>query len=620
MLSYVDGFRQRLIQARQLASVKLEKQQKNMKRLYDRRTERRVFESGDQVLVSRLFQSSPFEAKFEGPYVVKRRLSDENYMVATPHRRKSTQLYHVNLLKPYYERPRLSSESSIPSVLCAVSDVKNFPSEEKEGYEPDDCVLRGRLTNTDSLEKLVTTLGHLSSLQSVDLISLLQRFPELFGDVPTRTDWAEHDIDVGNASPIKQRYYRVSPEKRKLMEAEIKYMLENEIAIPSNSDWASPCLLVAKSDGSVRFCTDFRKLNSVTKPDCFPLPRVDDCIDQVGSAKFVTKLDLLRGYWQVPLSQRAQEISSFVIPSGLYSYQVMSFGLRNAPATFQRLMNRVVSGLEGCAVYLDDLVVFSDSWDLHLKRLRAVLGRLSEAKLTVNLAKCSFAQATITYLGKVVGNGEVRPLSAKVQAICEYPAPITKKELMRFLGLVGYYRSFCRNFSSVVAPLTDLLKAKVKFVWSVNCALAFDNVKSLLCSSAVLAAPCFDRSFSLQVDASQVGAGAVLQQGDEEGVVRPVSFFSRKFNSYQLNYSVVEKEALALIWALQHFDVYVSLGQPIVVYTDHNPLTFLNSFHCPNQRLIRWSLFLQAYTLDIRHIRGSENSVADALSRAPLDN
>ncbi len=159
------------------------------------------------------------------------------------------------------------------------------------------------------------------------------------------------------------------------MEAEIQYMLEKEIAIPSSSDWSSPCLLVAKSDGSVRFCTDFRKLNSVTKPDCFPLPRVDDCVDQVGSAKFVTKLDLLRGYWQVPLSQRAQEMSPFVIPSGLYSYRVMSFGLRNAPATFQRLMNRVVSGLEGCAVYLDDLVVFSDSWDSHLKCLYAVLRR-----------------------------------------------------------------------------------------------------------------------------------------------------------------------------------------------------------------------------------------------------
>lgn len=224
------------------------------------------------------------------------------------------------------------------------------------------------------------------------------------------------------------------------MEAEIKYMLENDIAVPSSSDWASPCLLVAKSDGAVRFCTHFRKLNSVTKPDCFPLPRVDDCIDQVGSAKFVTKLDLLRGYWQVPLSERAQEISSFVIPSGLYSYRVMSFGLRNAPATFQRLMNRVVSGLEGCAVYLDDLVVFSDSWDSHLERLGAVLRRLSAAKLTVNLAKCSFAQATITYLGKVVGSGEVRPLSAKVQAICDYPVPTTKKRadaLFRINGLLS---------------------------------------------------------------------------------------------------------------------------------------------------------------------------------------
>ncbi len=167
--------------------------------------------------------------------------------------------------------------------------------------------------------------------------------------------------------------------------------------------------------------------------------------------------------------------------------------------------------------------------------------------MTVNLAKFSFAQATITYLGNVVGNGEVRPLGAKVQAVCDYPVPITKKELMHFLGLVGYYRSFCRNFSSVVAPLTDVLKAKARFVWSANCALAFVNVKSLLCSSTVLSAPCFEIPFSLQVDASQVDAGAVLQQDNEEGMVHPVSFFSRKFNLYQLYYSVVEKEALALI-------------------------------------------------------------------------
>ncbi|KAG1935376.1 gag-pol fusion protein [Pimephales promelas] len=233
-----------------------------MKRLYDRKVERRIFEPGGQVLVSRLLLSSPFEVKFEGPYVVKRKLSDENYEVATPYRRKSTQLL-----------------------------------------------------------KMAFVLGK-ARVRRAELSTLLQSFLELFGDTPSRTDWAEHDIDV---------------------------------------EWASPCLLVRKPDGSVRFCTDCRKVNTVTRPDSFPLPRVEDCVDQVGSAKYVTKLDLLRGYWQVPLTRRAQEISSFVTPSGLYSYKVMSFGLRNAPATFQRLMNRVVSGLDGCAVYLDDLVVFSDS-------------------------------------------------------------------------------------------------------------------------------------------------------------------------------------------------------------------------------------------------------------------
>ncbi|TWW65065.1 Retrovirus-related Pol polyprotein from transposon 17.6 [Takifugu flavidus] len=238
-----------------------------------------------------------------------------------------------------------------------------------------------------------------------------------------------------------------------------------------------------------RPCTDFRKVNGVTKPDVFPLPQMEDCIDQVGSAKYVSKFDLLKGYWQVPLSPRAREISAFVTPSGLYSYAY------------------VVSGLAGCAVYLDDVVVFSDTWEDHLQRVRALLERLVWAQLTVNLAKCEFAKATVTYLGKVVGQGVVRPVDVKVVAIQRFPVPLIKKDLMRFLGLVGYYRSFCRNFSTIVAPLTDLLKAKAKFVWSSEYQLAFDTVKSLLCACPVLAAPQFDKPFILQVDASNVGAG-----------------------------------------------------------------------------------------------------------------
>lgn len=243
-------------------------------------------------------------------------------------------------------------------------------------------------------------------------------------------------------------------------------MVENYIAKPSYSSWVSPCLLVGKSDGSYRFCTDYRKVNNVTKPDSFPLPQMEDCVDSVGSANYVSKFDLLKGYWQVPLTTRAQEIASFITPFGLYSYSVMSFGLRNAPATFQRLMNCVT-----------------------------LFERLVEARLTVSLAKCEFAKAIVTYLGKVVRQGHVRPVRAKVLAIDGFPPPNTKREFMRFLGMVGYYRNFCPNFSSVVAPLTDLLKKNIKFEWSLQCKWAFDNVKLLLSTAPVLVSPCIGQPF-----------------------------------------------------------------------------------------------------------------------------
>ena len=264
------------------------------------------------------------------------------------------------------------------------------------------------------------------------------------------------------------------------------------------------------------------------------------------------------------------------------------------------------------------MVIFSDTWEDHLVRLRALFDRLLWARLTVNLAKCEFAKATVTYLGRVVGQGEVRTIQEKVRAVQEFPVPTTKRELLRFLGMAGYYRSFCPNFASVCAPLTDLLKDDVKYVWSPICQQAFTQVKELLSSAPVLAAPRLDHPFRLQVDASDVGAGAVLLQVDEKGVEKPVCFFSKKFKGYQRHYSVIEKEALALVLALQHFDVYVGSGSKLVVYTDHNPLIFLRSLQNPNQRLMRWALFLQPYHLNIRHIKGRDNQVADALSRAPV--
>uniref|UniRef100_A0A096M9Z4 ribonuclease H n=1 Tax=Poecilia formosa TaxID=48698 RepID=A0A096M9Z4_POEFO len=438
-----------------------------MKNLFDRRAETRSFLPGDQVLALCPVLSSPFQARFAGPYTVLEKVSDQNYLISMPDRRKKSQLCHVNMLKPYYAHDDLfHPQCKGVTPACAANSLaggsKTFsttdsalsPVGNDSGTdELDSALIHGRLKNSETLDKLDTLLAHLPAGRAKQLAGLIGEFPCLFSDTPGRTHLIEHDVDVGDAKPIKQRFYRVNLEKRKHLNAEVDYMLRTGIAEPSMSSWASPCILVPKPDNTLRFCSDFRKLNAVTKPDCSPLPRMDDCVDQVGSANFVSKFDLLKGYWQVPLTQRAREVSAFVTPTGLFSYTVMPFGLRNAPATFQRLMNRVVGDMTGCAVYLDDVVVYSDTWEEHVERIRELFTRLAGARLTINLAKCEFGRATVTYLGRVVGHGEVRPVAAKVQAVEQFPVPATKRELMRFLGLVGYYRCFCRNFSSVVAPL-----------------------------------------------------------------------------------------------------------------------------------------------------------------------
>lgn len=259
------------------------------------------------------------------------------------------------------------------SVNDTVELVQSPVTEEEGEIYPGDCVLQARLKNSEALSSLHFRLSHLTNVQRTDLANLTTEYVTLFSDtdIPSYTGLIEHDIDVGDATPIRQRYYRVSANKKKQLDDEIEYMLKNDIA---ESSWASPSLLVNKPDGSFRFCTD-RKVNAITKPDSFPLPRIEDCVDQVGNARFVSKFDLLKGYWQVPLTARAREISAFIMPSGLFSYKVMSFGLRNAPTTFQRLMNRVISGLSGCAVYLDDVVVFSQTWEEHLTQIRALFDR-----------------------------------------------------------------------------------------------------------------------------------------------------------------------------------------------------------------------------------------------------
>ena len=616
VLKYEATFKDRLFRAGQMAKRNLQESQSKMKVWYDRKAKSRCFEPGDRVLVLFPCRLNTLDRikwlrKLVTQITWSKLLVDVRrhkcvISICSKHEKPKPELVILN--------NRLGLESPTHSKDCVgqvAEKEEDTESEVRLGNDQQPI----KLQNSQMLNDLDTKLSHLPSVQRKELTEVITQYREVFPDVPSKTNLIEHDVDVGDSTTIKQHPYRVSPMKNELLDKEVQYMLQNDIIEESQSNWSSPCILVPKHDGGFRFCTDFRKVNDKTKSDSFPIPRITDCIDQIGNAKFVSTFDMLKGYWQVPLTQRAREISTFVTLNGLYQYKVMPFGMKNAPATFQRMVNKLVRDIDGCEGYIDDVVIFSDNWSDHIHQIKRFFQIMREAKLTINLMKSEFGKATVKFLGHIVGQGQVRPLDAKIHTT-KFPIPTSRKELARFLGMAGYYRNFCLNFSEIAAPLTNLLSKKVKFVWTDDCQLAFDKVKLLLQKSPVLKSPDYEKPFKLIIDSSDVGTGSVFVQEASDGLDHPVSYFSKKFLKYQKNYSVVEKETMGLVLALEHFDVYLgSMPFKIKVYTDHNPLTFLKTMKNKNQRLVRWSLALQEYNLEIQHIPGSENVVADALSR-----
>ena len=545
----------------------------------------------------------PLHAKFMGPYTIEKKVNETNYVINTPDRRKKQWVCHINMLKQYFGR-------DVKPTLV----TQKVSSWEEEKEVTQDLSWPG--SNSEVLGNLDQKLKHLDPVQRKELSDLILSFPSIFKDSPGRTNLLYHDVEVGDNKPIKQYPYRINPTKAKIITDEVDYMLTNKLIKPSFSPWSSPVVLAPKPNKQFRLCLDYRKVNAITKTDSYPLPRVDDCVDRIGNAQFISKFDLLKGYWQVPLTERAKEISAFITHNGLYQCSVMPFGMKNAASTFQRLMNIVCSKVKNCVVYIDDVVIYSNSWEDHLQSIRELFKAIQNANLVINLAKSDFSQAKITYLGFEVGYGKVLPKESNIQAILDFPVPKTRKNIRQFIGLAGYYRKFVLNFSDIVCPLTNLLKKNVDFNWDDSCDISFNKLKSILISHPVLTSPNFSREFELSIDASDTGLGAMLCQKDDLGESHPIAFFSKKLNEPQRKYSTIEKETLALIAALNHFEVYVTSNPgPLVIYTDHNPLKFLNRFQNKNQRLTRWSLFLQEYDLDIRHIKGKDNIIPDVLSR-----
>jgi hypothetical protein len=613
IVQFVLEMRERLRTALKQANIYAVQQKSKSKIWYDQKARERSFEEGQEILALLPLQNNPLQAKYFGPYRVLKKLGPVDYLIDTPGRRKTQRICHVNLLKPYHRREEKffpKSKAVGPTAVVPVGVVMSDLDIEVGDNIP-------TLQDFKNSHDFNAKLSHLPKEQRNDLEKLLHTFADIFKDTPGKTTLITHRIELKPGSkPVAVSPYRLHPEKAAKVKQEIQEMLKLGIIVPSESEWASPIVVVPRgTDGSsIRLCTDFRRVNALSVADPFPLPRIEDLIDKLGRAKYLTKVDMTKGYWQVPLDEKSQKISATVTPDFHFEWKFLPFGLRNGPATFSRLVIKLLRGLEEfTGALLDDIAIFSESWEEHIRHLQLVFTRIQEAGLTLNLKKCEFATAEMDYLGHHVGLGKVQPKQLKVEALLAFPRPTTKKQLQSFLGLAGFYRKYFPHFSSLSAVLSDLLRKGSKFEWTEKAENAFLDIKSRLASRPVLIPPDYSKPFIVAVDASDVAYGAALLQ-EQDGIEHPVCFVSRKLNDCQKRYSTVEKEALALVTAVRLFSVYFG-SAPVKVYTDHSPLQFLERMAPHNAKLLRWSLELQKYSLVICHRRGKDNLLPDILSR-----
>ena len=364
----------------------------------------------------------------------------------------------------------------------------------------------------------------------------------------------------------------------------------------SLSPYNSPLLLVPKKDGSWRLVIDYRQLNKQTVPDRLPMPHFEEALTHLSGAKISSSLDLLSGYYQVPLAEGSKPLTAFSSHSRHWQFECMPFGLTNAPVTFTRLMKHILGAMANVFVYLDDICIFSPTIAEHFRVLSEVLQRLEAAGLRLKLSKCQFLKSELHFLGHVIGPDGVKMQSSKVEAIRNYPTPVNPKGVKRFLGIIGYYRPFIRNFSTIASPLTHLLKKDVRFQWTSVEESAFQDLKACLLKAPILIYPDFSKPFYIACDASNVGLGAVLLQKGN-GRLLPVAYASRTLNQVERRYSVTERESLAVVYALKKFR-YLVLSFQVMVITDHKPILdlFRKRAFTSNAKFHRYFLSILEYS------------------------
>ena len=454
----------------------------------------------------------------------------------------------------------------------------------------------------------------------VALQSILLKHADVFSENENdlgKTDIIMHHIDTGDARPVRQPLRRFPPAHVEAISNHVDNMLTQGTIEPASSPWASNVVLVKKKDGSYRCCIDYRQLNSVTKKDVYPLPRVNDCLDAMATATLFSTFDLRSSYHQVQVAPQDRDKTTFICPRGMYRYRAMPFGLCNAGSTFQRLMDVVMSGLhlDVCLVYLDDIILFSRTVDEHLERLVRLLGRLRSAGLKLKPEKCSLMQKSVSFLGHVVSGEGIATDPKKIETVTEWPVPASVKDVRSFLGLTGYYRRFVKGYASIAAPLHALTKKGQVFEWNEETQKAFETLREALTTPPILSMPVDTGEFVLDTDASDQTIGAVLSQ-IQDGTEKVIAYASRSLDKRETNYCITRKELLAIIYALKYFKQYL-MGRHFKIRTDHAPLTWLRHTPDPIGQQARWLEIMEEFDFQVEHRPGIKHGNADAVSRRP---
>lgn len=594
------------------------KEKRRQKKYFDKKCKHRKLKIHDKVLLLLPTSNNKLLAEWKGPYEIVEQVSPVDYRVKL--NRQTSKVFHINMMKQWFERQEEKDSERISSVEINPENtqtVKNIAcllssQEDIEYSEMENPLLIPQESVND-----VHINESLSEKQKEQLLIMCKGYEDVLTDIPGRTTLIEHTVTLKSDRPIYKKPYIMPYAIRKQVEDEVKSMLSANLIEKSNSAYGAPIVVVQKKDKSIRICIDYRGLNDITVFDPQPMPKIDDIFNKLGQAKFISKIDCTKGYWQIPLEQKAKEKSAFVTPFGHYQFNVMPFGMVNSGATFVRLMKMILEGLEDFSdAFIDDVIIFSSSFSEHLGHLRSVLDSFRKARVTAKPSKTVFGFMEIEFLAHKVGNGKIQPTEEKIDALNKIMPPTTKKQVRSFIGTVNFYRRFIPHFSDIAAPLTDLTSKKRpnKVRWLPEHQDSFDKLKISITQHPVLRSPDFAKTFFLQTDASNRGIGAVLMQ-EENHVRHPVMYVSKKLKTAEESYSTIEKECLAIIKAIQKLREYL-LGREFIIECDHFPLQWLNRTKDNNMRLLRWSLALQEYRFKIHHIPGARNAIADLLSRS----